>query len=311
MKRTFWRLGSALALASTVCYAPPPAWAQDAKDPDAAMKEINTWYTGEIAKAREAKSNNFSELMKERTERAKTAAKGFDADKIEPAKGLALAQLYQAAQDYPHVVAAARQFLSSKPENPQKYTAQSLLLTGYVELKDANAIIRTVKDATPPNGQMTANLAYMVAVRYAPVVAEVKGPKAALDLIDRTEKRVPFETLLKTPDVTRDDGRGRISTAQAPERMWGEMAIVQIAQARAGLLEKQGKKHESLSALTIAIEKLPPDSRNRKQLESKIRLAKLVGSPAPEVVQERGYGDFKGLDSLKGKVVVLEFTAHW
>ena len=37
----------------------------------------------------------------------------------------------------------------------------------------------------------------------------------------------------------------------------------------------------------------------------------MIGAPAPVLNVERGYGDFKGLESLKGKVVIIDFFAHW
>ena len=36
-----------------------------------------------------------------------------------------------------------------------------------------------------------------------------------------------------------------------------------------------------------------------------------MGTPAPEVVYQNTIGDFHGLKSLKGKVVLLDFMAHW
>ena len=36
-----------------------------------------------------------------------------------------------------------------------------------------------------------------------------------------------------------------------------------------------------------------------------------IGKPAPEVVYDQTIGNFRGLEKLKGKVVVLDFMAHW
>ncbi len=36
-----------------------------------------------------------------------------------------------------------------------------------------------------------------------------------------------------------------------------------------------------------------------------------VGKPAPAITVDRTLGNFEGLDSVKGKVVILEFMAHW
>lgn len=37
----------------------------------------------------------------------------------------------------------------------------------------------------------------------------------------------------------------------------------------------------------------------------------MVGTSAPALTSERGYGEFPGLEGLKGKVVLIDFFAHW
>lgn len=308
MKRPLWRAGGALALALVVCCGVAPVWAQDAKDPEAALKEINTWYTEQLTKARsENRQPNFTELLKERTDRAKTAVKDFDAEKVEPAKGFALAQLYQIVQDHPHAVVAAKRYLTTNPEGAQRYTAHNLLLSSYAATDDAEGIIGVLGEMKPPTTQMAAFLAANVGARYAEIVADKKGVKAGLDLIAKAEAAVPFDEMLAKPDVPGRDGK----PGPAPEKSAAETAIVQIALGRSGLLEKAGRKDEALAVLEAGKKKLPEGSRMIRGLESKIKLAKIVGIPAPALKQDRGYGDFKSLDAYKGKVVVVEFTAHW
>jgi hypothetical protein len=308
VQRPLWRIGGALALALTVFCGAAPGWAQDAKDPDAVLKEINTWYTDQIRKAQEAKTQpDFRALMTERTERTKTALKDFDPEKVEPGKALALAQLYQIVQDNPRMITSAKRFLTTNPEGAGKFSAQQLLLTGYAATNDADGLIATLGEIKTPDGRNAASLASATAGRYAAIVAEKKGAQAGLDLITKMEAAVPFAELLAKPDVTDREGK----PAPAPEKMTAEIAIMQIAQGRSALLEKAGKKDEALSALQTGIEKLPKGSRYAKSLESKIKLAKIVGTPAPALKVDRGYGGFKSLDDYKGKVVVVEFTAHW
>jgi hypothetical protein len=296
-------------LTLAICSSPAALCrAQDAKDPEAAQKEINAWYTEQITKARaENKQPDFQALMKERTERAKTATKDFDPEKIEPAKGMALAQLYQMAQDDKKMVASLRRYLTSNPADKQRFDAQNLMLSGYANLEDAEGLAATLKDIKPADGLSAATLAYMTGARYATIVAQKKGAQAGLDLIARTEAAVPFAELLAKPDVPGRDGK----PGPPMEKTRAEMAIMQIAQGRAEILEHDGKKDAAVSALRTGKEKLPAGSRFSDSLDSKITLLTLPGSPAPELIQERGYGGFKSLSDYKGKVVVVEFTAHW
>src|SRR5438128_1955058 len=112
-----WRLGAALAFAAYALLAGTGvARAQDAKDPEAALKELNTWFQTESAKLTPASpATARQELFKQRTERAKEAVKDVDPEKVEPAKGYALMQLLQTAQDQPKAAIAARRYLTSNP----------------------------------------------------------------------------------------------------------------------------------------------------------------------------------------------------
>jgi hypothetical protein len=306
-----------VALALAAWSGSASAWAQDAKDPETALKELNTWYSEQFKKvqdaAKEAKTQpDYRPVLTERTERAKAAIKDIDPEKVDPAKGLALAQLSQAAQDNAKMVAAAKRFLTSNPEAQPKYTAHQLMLQGYSATDDADGIISVLSDIKPPTPQMQAFLAANVAARYADIVADKKGPEAGLALIAKAEAAVPFAELLAKPDVevpARDNQPAR--KQPSPEKSAAESAIVQIAMGRSDLLNRQGKKDEALAALEMGKAKLPSDSRMMRSLDSKIKLAKIVGTPAPALKQDRGYGNFKSLDEYKGKVVVVEFTAHW
>jgi hypothetical protein len=298
----------AVALALAVCTSAASARAQDVKDPEAAYKELNTWYADQLKKAREANTQvDFRALTAERTERAKAAVKDVDPEKVEPAKSLALAQLYQAAQDNAKMIVAANRFLSGNPEAGPRYSAHSLLLQGYSATDDADGLIRVLGEIKPPTPQMVAFLASSVAGRYADIVADKKGAQAGLDLIAKAEAAVPYAEMLAKPDVPGRDGK----LGPAPEKAAAESSIAQVAIGRAELLDRAGKKDEAQKALQGAIEKLGPTHRFARSLKSKVTLMTMVGKPAPTLVQDRGYGGFKTLDDYKGKVVVVEFTAHW
>ena len=48
-----------------------------------------------------------------------------------------------------------------------------------------------------------------------------------------------------------------------------------------------------------------------RRANSAIRQTELIGLPAPVLYFGRQYGDFESLDAWKGKVVIIDFTAHW
>jgi len=269
--------------------------AQAPPDPESALKEISTWYADQVKQARDKKTQiDFTKLLAERRAKAEAALKDVDPAKAEPAKCLALAQLYQIVEKEKEALAAAERFLTSNPEATPKYTAQQIVLAGYQTQGDADGLIRVLDQMKPPAPQLSAFLASSVARQYAVTVAEKKGLQAGLDLLKRMEARVPFDQL-KTPQ----------------EKNIGSSAIASIAMGRSSLYEKAGKTAEAKAALEEAVKQLGAGNVYARQIESKLKLASIPGSPAPELKFDRHYGDFKDLASLKGKVVVLDFTAHW
>ena len=180
-----------------------------------------------------------------------------------------------------------------------------MILSGMQQARDAEGILKLLSEIKPPSPSAVASLASMAAGSYARVIAQKLGPKAALELIDRMEAAVPFDELKKGEAAAPPPPAGRVAFSQV------EGTIYSIAMGRHDLLESDGKPEQALKALEDALSKLPEGSRYRSPIQSKLRLAKLPGSIAPELKQERGYGGFTSLESMRGKVVIVDFTAHW
>jgi thiol-disulfide isomerase/thioredoxin len=271
------------------------ARALSAADPESALAEINKWYAGEIQKARDAKQTpDFRALMLERVKRAKAATEGLNAESVEPAKCLSLAQLYQAANMQKEAGVAASRFLTTKPEARQKYAAQQIVLGAYQGARDAEGLVRILGEMEAPDSRSAAYLASATAQLYGDTIAAKLGPQAALDVIAKLEARIPFDKMTAPQD-----------------KQAAESAIVQIAMGRHDLLVAKGDEKGALVPLEEALKKLGADNRAARPLVGKINQAKIVGSPAPEIMKERGYGQFDSLAALKGKVVVIDFGAHW
>lgn len=95
------------------------------------------------------------------------------------------------------------------------------------------------------------------------------------------------------------------------------LALADAAQA-AALSRASGEDAgmKFLDAVSAAFASYPKASA-RLTMERKVLLepstrAKLIGQPAPALpILPEKYGDFTSLEALKGKVVVLDFFAHW
>ncbi len=263
-------------------------------DPEAEMKAINAHYMEAIKDARDKKiTPDVKALQKERTDKAKADVKDVDPTKVEPAKGMAWAQLFSVAQEPKKMVLAAERFLTSKPTPELAFNAQMMMLNGYADAEDANGIVKVVKEMKPTTPMMAVQVAGMTA-NVIDTVGDKKGAKAALALLKQVEAQVPFDQL-KTPQ--------ELNTADS--------LIYTIGGSRADLLNKEGHRAEALAALEDAKKRLSPNSRYARYFTAKTNFITVIGSPAPVLKRERGYGEFTSLDAYKGKVVVLDFMAHW
>ena len=266
-----------------------------ADDPAAALKAVNDWYAAQLQKARDDKKvPDYRGLMAERTTKAREAAAKMDIAATEPAQCLALAQLYQVANMPKEAGVAASRYLTTNPEGRNRFAAQQIVLTACQANRDAEGICRILGEMKAPDNRTAANLAASAAQTYADTVAAKLGHQAALDLIAKLEAQVPFDKM-----------------TDARDKAAAENAIVQIALGRYDILKAKGDDAAALKALEDGVAKLGPDNRMARQLVGKINQSKLIGSPAPEIKKERGYGQFDSLAALRGKVVVLDFGAHW
>lgn len=278
-----------------------------ARDPAAALKEINTWFAGQLKQAQDQKTApDRNVLMAERLKRAKEAVAGMDPAKTDPAKCLDLAQLYQMAQMPKEMAAAASRFADTASDPEQKFQAQQLMVVGSAQTDDAAGIVRAV-DAMKPTTPRQSYILAQYAAGPSDTVAEKLGAPAALEMLQKAEKRVDWEALKKYDAEQAAKNTGPNARAMSLH----DAALASLAGARADILQSAGKKDEARAVLEQAVKQLGPDNRMAQSLESKLRLARLPGSMAPELKVDRKIGDFTSLAALRGKVVLLDFTAHW
>ncbi|WP_144240949.1 TlpA family protein disulfide reductase [Fimbriimonas ginsengisoli] len=110
------------------------------------------------------------------------------------------------------------------------------------------------------------------------------------------------------------------------DHSWGAVAYAAISSEKYALLYDSGKKEQALKALNLLAKEMAkhPESKDAYSQSAASYVAKtiarltspdgqssLLGRPAPALVSDRSLGGPASLGSLKGKVVVLDFMAHW
>ena len=281
---------AALSLAAVLALAT----ARADTDPAKAYQDIIQWRTQQIKEAQDAKKTpDFQAVMTATAAKAKAATEGVDAGKVAPAKGLEWARLFQLAQQPANVILAVERFMTTNPENSVKFSAQMMEVSAYGQQDDGAGLYKVFNAMTPPDKRSAIQLVGM-ASNYMEPIATKAGGKAALELLNKLDKQTPWS------EFTTDQ-----------EKRMADSAAVGLATGRSEALKSMGKTTEALAALEEGKKRLTPNSPYVKQLDMQLTAARLIGAPAPAIVRERGYGDFPGLAACKGKVVLIDFMAHW
>lgn len=275
---------------------PLTAFAQ-VTDPQTALKELNEYQTKTVTEARSSgKQLDVKALQAGILERAQKAVAGVDVEKIDPKQGLDWARLYATADMYKQACRAAERFLATGPEAAQKFDAQSIMLSSCSELGEGKMVSDLLKETTPPSVIGGYMLASNAAYQYSEVIEKKLGVDAALTSLKDVEAKLSGMT------PANDREKAQLSAAKNA-----------LSSTRIELLANAGRKTDALAEadrlIAAAAEaKDVPGERTLKAL--RLRTA-MVDAPAPAIASERAYGEFKGLDSLKGKVVLVDFFAHW
>jgi thiol-disulfide isomerase/thioredoxin len=277
-------------------------------DPQATLQELNAIRQQRFNEIRSSgKQLTVADLraMDEavRTE-AKARLKDVDAAKIEPAQGYAFAQLYSMAGDSATTVTLVEKFLATKPEAAAQGRAQTLLLSALAKVGDGARLAKMMRELQPANATVAASIASSTGGLYADVVAKAQGLEAAQELLDLVASR------LKEPEAA--PAQPAVAGRPDPQRLALDAARASVFRKKADLYEDAGKKELAIQALDAGLKALGAGNRYGSSLEAQRNQLTSIGSYAPAIkVSKTLNGDFKGLEAYKGKVVVLDFFAHW
>lgn len=265
-----------------------------AGDPDVALKEINEYRMAVSAKAREeGKAIDIAALNAEVKKRATTAIDGVTPGNIDAAKGYSWMQLFAMAEKYDDIEMLCHKFMTSGPNPQQTFNAEILCLQAFNELKAYGKGVDVINQMAPPNDAASFTLVSYATAYFAEPLAEEKGVDAAMTFLDGLLNKLP-------QSVEQENLKPRLASSAAS-----------IYETKGEILLAHGKRAEGLAMFEAGTKDPRIPEANARSLKYAGIRAGLIGATPPEIAFTEKYGDYSSLADLKGKVVMVDFMAHW
>lgn len=296
-------------------------------DPKALLQEINQYRVAQFNEARQSgKAPDMAVLNAAVKARAEAAVKDVDPAKVDLASAYEWAQLFQLAGRHKSVCDLMHRLLITDLDAPKRFQAQMLMISSCNELGEAEMLSDTLRSIKPPTAAQGSALASQSVYVYADTIAKAKGPDAAIAALYSVLASIPKEDPKERAKVLLTQAKAREAAANRPSTESDESRLAKLeeqvknqeismrfmfADKRSELLADAGRRTEALKVIDDFLGALDEKSPIRRSaMGSRTRLAILNG-PAPALDIAKGYGAFPGFEALKGKVVILDFFAHW
>lgn len=297
------------------------------KDPAEVLKDIAALRTKRVTEAREAnKALDVNALNAEIKAMALEAIAGVDPGKVDVALAYDWAQVFSYAGKHKETCDLCAKYVASNPAPERTFAAQMLMLTSCNELGEGEMIFSTLPDVVLPNWSASQQLLRATVNQYAGTILEDKGLDAALVAIDLVASRVQYESPEdyanrlfaatkarnpKNPDGSpQTDEQIRASLVTQGKSINDSLRFSVISK-KASLLSEGGRRSAAIALLDSFIAEVGPESAYGKRASTTRTQLTIVGAVAPELVYDRKIGEFPGLQAWRGKVVIVDFTAHW
>jgi len=220
------------------------------------------------------------------------AVKGLDLASVPAAKAYSWAQIAQRAQEYKVIPALISSFLNTNPTGQAKWSALSLGLIGAGYTEDFAVGRGFLSKMTPENDQQKISKVSSALNWLGDLYVKNLGLQGAVDEI---------KGLLATLPATAE---GNMANSLDSVKSMGYTQI-------ADFYMEAGRKEDAIAALNTG-EASIANANAKRGLSTKKAQYLVVGTTAPEIVAGKSIGDWKGsLDKYRGKVVLLDFFAHW
>jgi thiol-disulfide isomerase/thioredoxin len=257
-------------------------------DPIQTLADLRNFQNQVMVEAQKVRTQeSFNEARAKIKAKVEELVKDVKPEEVDARNSLPLAQIYATGEMWEPALNSVQKFLTVA-EAGEKFMAQSLTIQYATRAKKFDVVISQTEAINfVSDKQLTPFVTSWLNGPFN-LLLETKSVDEAVTLAEKLEARVVgFPSL---------DQEGRT----AIRSLFGETIAEVLGEA--GKTELAIKKIDSVLPLLN-------DTNNRSLKMLKTRLG-LVGSVAPELTFEKGYGSYDAA-AWKGKVYLVDFFAHW
>ena len=256
-----------------------------------ALKTFSDYRNTVYAEARAGGGRLTPELTAKIKAKAEELIKDVKPAEVTGADATAYAQVFQAAGKNAEAATLAKSGLKTAA-NPAEKNDAAFILVGLGGSTDQKDLIFDGLNSIAPANKIEATRFASFVGGYGSYLAGTYKPSQVLPLFDKAS------AALKEGDFTTDAEKRTYTSLK------GALVVGKIE-----FFKDSGDKAGAVAAANDALK--TADATTARRINSVKTQIELPGAPAPLIATERGYGEFAGLESLKGKVVILDFFAHW
>lgn len=265
-----------------------------ANDPVAALKQIDAYREAQYSRAAKADIvPDYDGIDAMAKSMAIRAVSGINPASVDPKQAYAWMQLFSLATRHEDIQALYDKFTTTHPSATDLFGAEMLCLYAFSAMGKTAELITVMSGLKPTTLYEVSQVVSASCNVFVKPLVKSNGLANGLGLLSTVADLIP--------------------AAGATEVEKNQIASLlgKVTLTKAELLTSHGLSEHALNVLTLSEGDPRMTTAGARVVKAaKIRL-QLIGLPAPEVKSERGYGPFPGLAGLSGKVVLLDFFAHW
>lgn len=305
-----------------------------ANDPKAIIKQVNDYRAQLNKEARDAgKTPDFNDINAKVQGKLAELTKDVDYASVDAKAALDWARVTQMMGKNQETCDLAKKFLETNPSEADRFQAMFLMAQSCNALGEADMLAMTLNDIPVPTAANSSSLSSYTTAMFVDTIYEKKGLDEALSVLRNVEAKMKQEdpkeyakrmlqleknrvasggaAVIQDPNKKAKTDEERLVELEKQGNQVNESQRFAFDNKRAELYKESGNIDKAKTTLEGAIAKMAPDSPNVRRAKSALTMMTLTGSVAPAIVSERGYGEYTNLGALKGKVVIIDFFAHW
>ena len=260
-------------------------------DPGALVETLRNVRFEAQARARRHEAVDLDAVDADVKARAGAAVAGLDPAKLPAARADDWSALYRLAGRDGEATRLAESSIRYHAE--KAWAQQAALLPEYLKTGDKARILETLDFANATDVRMIGQLGEFVVYGLAPKYGDA-DPAFVLHA---------YDLLLRRVDPTRPMSTG--------DRDWTRFALARLGANRDATLFKAGHPAEALADLGRLRTRVAASAKALGAVDEVSRQLSLTNRRAPEILAARTIGSYGGLAALRGKVVLVDFFAHW